>query len=155
MTTRSDIDKINAPSGLNVTDKFMMTPEGGFAILLQNRTNLVSVKGTIVRASDGFDLGVSGTPTDSDEPIGVIYNSGVPEGSMVWVVISGIAEVLLKDGTFSTQGNWVYCSDVIGRADASNADPLGVPQHWREIGHCLESKGAGTDVLAKVVLHFN
>jgi len=30
-----------------------------------------------------------------------------------------------------------------------------IDSHFREIGHCLESKEAGTDVLCKIALHFN
>ena len=76
-------------------------------------------------------------------------------------VVSGIAEVLLEDGTASIHGYWARTSITdAGRADITNAEPPGggIPQadiHFREIGHCLESKSSGTDVLAKVVLHFN
>ena len=70
------------------------------------------------------------------------------------------AGALRKDATASTKGFWVYTSDVAGRADATLAAPPGggIPEldiHMREIGHCIESKGADTDVLAKAVLHFN
>jgi len=34
----------------------------------------------------------------------------------------------------------------------------GIPEldeHMSEIGHCIESKTAGTNVLAKIIMHFN
>jgi hypothetical protein len=73
------------------------------------------------------------------------------------VVVSGIADVLLQDSTASTRGYWVRTSTTTaGRADATNADPPGlVVAHMSEIGHCLQSQIAGTNVLARCVLHFN
>jgi len=69
--------------------------------------------------------------------------------------------VLLQDGTASTRGYWVRTSTTTaGRADATNVAPPGgtvsaLEEHLKEIGHCLETKGSGTDVLAKCILHFN
>lgn len=95
-------------------------------------------------------------PANSDEPIGVVYEAGVADASDAWIWTSGaVCQVLLKDGTASTRGNWAYVSDTAGRADLTNADPIGATEHTREIGHCLESKSSGTNVLARVTLHFN
>lgn len=33
--------------------------------------------------------------------------------------------------------------------------PPASEQHFKESGHCLETKGAGTDVLVLLSLHFN
>ena len=69
--------------------------------------------------------------------------------------------MLLQDGTASTRGYWVRTSTTTaGRADATNVAPPGgtvsaLEEHLKEIGHCLETKGSGTDVLAKCILHFN
>ena len=119
--------------------------------------NEASVKGTIVDASTGTDNAADIADTDSTDPIGVIYNSGVADGSEVWVVVAGIAQVLLEDTTASTRGNWVRTSSTTaGRADATTGSPPGADvKHWQEVGHCTETQGAGTDVLAKMVLHFN
>jgi len=52
----------------------------------------------------------------------------------------------------STHGNWVKISAVAnGRADATNANPI-AGQEYREIGSCIEDQGAGTDILAEVIL---
>ena len=56
-------------------------------------------------------------------------------------------------------GYWVKAADDDGRAEVTTS-PSGVGamtanEHFREIGHCLETVADGTDVLAKVVLHFN
>lgn len=134
----------------------IITPDGGLAIPLLNKTGADSVRGTVVEASDTTDDAVKLCEASGDHPIGVVYTDGIADGGTVYVVVSGIADVLLKDSTAATRGYWVSTADVAGRADATNASPPGVVlSHFREIGHCIESKGAGSDVLARCVLHFN
>jgi hypothetical protein len=59
-----------------------------------------------------------------------------------------------------TIGYWVGNSDAAnGRAQVratlpDNSGP-GIDIHNREIGHCVDTVPAGTNVLARVVLHFN
>jgi len=143
-----------------VGPKIRFTEEGGFAVLLTNKTGSASVKGDLVEASASTDNAFAQAGVSDTHPIGVVYEAGVADGSECWVVVSGIAEVLLKDTTAATRGYWVMTSDTAGRADATLAAPPGggiseLDQHMREIGHCIESKTAGTDVLAKIVMHFN
>lgn len=133
---------------------------GGVAVKLTNKTGVASVKGTIVEADGAVDDAFEVADADGNHHIGIVYDDGVADGSECWVIIYGIADVLLKDTTLSTRGNWVYMSDVAGRANATLADPTAggvaqLDQHMQEIGHCLESKAANTDVLARVCLHFN
>lgn len=146
--------------GLECVDNIRFTPEGGVARLFVNQLGGASVKGTVVVASTAVENGVGLPPADSAMPIGIIYENGIPEGSLVWVVIYGAADVLLEDATAGTKGNWVFTSDAIGRADATlNAPPGGgipeLDQHMQEIGHCLEDKDSGTDVLCRIAVHFN
>ncbi len=133
---------------------------GGVAVKLVNKTGAPSVKGTIVIADtttdDAFDI----AGADAVMPIGIVYDDGIADGSECWIIIYGVADVLLKDTTASTHGNWAYVSDAAGRAEATLATPPGggIPEldiHMGEVGHALESKGADTDVLARVSLHFN
>lgn len=129
-------------------------------IKLINKTGANSIKGTIVIASTGTDMAFSVASVDDEESIGIVAEDGVGDGSECFIIISGVAEVLLKDSTSATRGYWVKTSDVAGRADATNASPPGggIPQHdehFQEIGHCLETVSAGTDVLAKILVHFN
>jgi hypothetical protein len=138
----------------------MLTPEGGRAVWLTNDTGNASVKGTIVRTSTSIDRGFVVSAADENQAIGVVYDDGIADGGLCRVVMGGLAEVLLKDGTASTHGNWVYCSDVGGRADATlPAPPVGgvveLDIHMREIGHCFESKVSGTDVLVLCAIHPN
>ena len=130
------------------------TGEWGLQVKLINKTGGNSVKGNIVNASTGTDMAYMQAGASSDEPIGVVYEAGVADGSYAWVWTGqgSVCQVLLKDGTASTRGYWVETSNTAGRADATNSNP--VPEtHWQEIGHCLESKTAGTNVLARILFH--
>lgn len=136
--------------------KIKYTVEGGLAIRLINKTSVASVKGQLVCPSAGTDSAFDTCGTSDTEPIGVVYESGIADGSLCWIVVLGIAEVLLKDTTGSTRANWVMTSDTGGRADATAASPPGAdPSHFQEVGHALETKSSGTDVLCKVKVHFN
>ncbi len=143
--------------------KQKLTAIGGYAIKLENRTGVNTVAGTLVEAASGNDDAFALSGVDEKEVIGIVLDSGVNNGSDAWIVISGIADVAMKDNTTATRGNWVKTSDEVGYADATNATPPGggIPelgQHMQEIGNCIESvaaTGGGTHVLARCVLHFN
>ena len=130
-----------------------ITSDGGRFVSLINKTGAASVKGTIVRASTTTDDAFEVAPISSDEPIGIVLDNGVPDGSYCRVVTGGKAQVLLEDGVASTHGYWVEMSaTVAGRAIVA-ADPVPAT-HWSEVGHCLESKVSGTDVLMWCNVHF-
>jgi hypothetical protein len=136
-------------------NKAMITEDGGLAFPFINNTGGASEKGRLVEISGAGS--VEHTDVDSVDPIGVMYSDGVANGSTVWVVMYGKAKVLLDDNTGSTAGNWVETSEA-GYADATQAAPPGaVLAHFQEIGHCIETVaagGAGTHVLATIILHF-
>ncbi len=77
------------------------TPEGGFAVLVTNKTGAPSVKGSVVEVygATEVDQAFRLTVADSMSPCGVVYECGIADGSECWVVIGGIAEVLLQNGT--------------------------------------------------------
>jgi len=136
-----------------IKEKITWTEEGGLAVRLTNKTGAPSVKGSLVEThtnDESFEL----TGADCTECFGAVYEDGIADGSECLVVVGAIAEVLLKDGTASTTKNWVQTADAAGRADATNGSPAAAPQHFQEVGHCIETKGAGTDVLAKIIMHF-
>lgn len=136
--------------------KVAFTPEGGLAILMKNRSGAPTVKGSSVHTSttydNAFELQTSGFDT-----IGFVYESGIADGDDCYIVIAGIADVLWKDGETSTRGYVALADDVDGRCynvAVPSANPV-VAEHFREIGHVLESKGSGTNVLVKCIVHFN
>jgi hypothetical protein len=131
---------------------------GRTMVQLINRTGSSSVKGTLVSAASGYDNAFVLQSNEFDT-IGVVLTSGITDGELCWIITNGVAEVLLKDGTAATRGNWVIAADTDGRADASQPTPtpnttLGEhTTHFKEVGHCLETKNSGTNVLAKVIFH--
>jgi hypothetical protein len=95
-------------------------------------------------------------------PIGIVYNA-VANTEEGWVVVSGIADIKLKDNTAGTRGYWVFASSEAGYADATLANPPAggvteLTQHMNEIGHCIltvGAGGAGTHASSRCILHFN
>lgn len=135
-----------------------LTPEGGFAIWVINDTGGVSVKGHIVEPSSAVDNGVQLTTDDDFDPVGIIYESGIDDGDGMWVIVSGIADVLY--GTTVTRATFSrvpVTADGLNPGEAINeplpSPPLATDKHFREIGHPIESRG--TPGLAKTILHFN
>lgn len=139
----------------------VLTQEGGLATWLVNKSGAPSVRGTMVTAGGGVTRGAVPVTAGIPNPIGAVYDAGVPDGALMRVVVAGVAEVLMQDGQAPVVGYWVGTSATVnGRAYVQPAPPGGglpseIAAHNGEIGHCLESKGAGTDVLALCVLHFN
>ena len=139
--------------------KIKFTPLGGLAVKLTNKTGANTIKGTLVEPHDTLASSVKVAEADCYDYIGVILDSGDPDGSECWVVVTGIVEVLLKDSTEAIAHAWVKTSDAAGRVDATAAAPSGgfpaaTNAHFREVGHNLSGAvGAGTDVLIKVLIH--
>ena len=129
------------------------TSYGGYYETFKNNTG-TSVEGTIVIASTSEYNAVDIALADSSSPIGVIYESGIINGNPVKVVVSGKAQVLLNNLVPSALGYWCGVSATAGRMYQSATVPS-TTEHNREIGHSLESQGAGTDVRSLVQIHFN
>lgn len=136
-----------------------MTPEGGLYTTLVNKTGAPSVRGSLVSASTGTDYAFELQSNEYDA-IGVVYDNGVADGSACRVVFAGVADVLLKDTTAATHGQWLGAADTDGRAYAATGPGGGgfpgvTDTHFKEIGHCLQSVGGGSDVLVRAMVHFN
>jgi len=136
-----------------------ITPEGGLAVKLINKTGAASVKGSLVSSNPAVGSLAGSVVLQSNEfdTIGVFYDSGVPDGNNAWVVVSGLADVLWKNSTGSTKGNVAIADAVDGRASdiAVPSTSPAAAEHFKEIGHVLETKSGGTDILVRCVLHFN
>lgn len=133
-------------------------PEGGYMVRLINKSGADSVKGHVVSNSStpgGVEKIVIGEP----DPIGVFYQSGIPDGQEVWVVVSGIAQVhfigAATAGHFARGFVTGESGYVSGQAKSEQlpTSPFATDEHFYEIGHVIETTtGAG---LAKCILHFN
>jgi hypothetical protein len=124
-------------------------------ISLINKTGSPSIKGMVVSASSSYDLSFS-AQTNEYDAIGVVLEDGIVDGSSCKIVVAGKVQVLLKDGTSSTRAHVVFCADTDGRAiTGAIPTPPNADSHFKEIGHCLESKDSGTNILAWCNVHFN
>ena len=134
------------------------THERGFVVKMINRTGGVSVKGTLVSPSTTADREVIKQANEYDT-IGVVQQAGVAEGAEMWVwTVGSVCQVLFKDTVAATRGNILLASDTDGRAIDAQNPGIGLPgteTHFKECGQVMESKEAGTDVLALASLHFN
>jgi len=134
------------------------TGERGFQIKMNNKTGGATVKGTLVSASSSTSNAFIAQSSGYDT-FGIVYEAGINDGSEAWIWVTGsVAEVLWKDNTASTMGNVALGDDTDGRA-YDVAVPSGNPvvaEHFREIGHVLETQANNlTDSLVLVHLHFN
>lgn len=134
------------------------TNERGFLIKVINRTGHTSVKGELVSASTTTDREVILQSNEFDA-FGVVQEAGVAEGSEMWIWgVGSVCQVLYKDSNAATRGNILLCADTDGRAIDITNPGSGLPSvetHFKEAGHVMQSVGAGTNVLALCVLHFN
>ena len=151
---------VDIPTGtLEINAKIKMTAIGGHAIKLTNTTGAATVQGQTVKADPATDDAVILTAADDTECLGVFLESGIADDAEAWVVVAGIADVAMGDNEAATHGNWVETNSAeAGYADATSTSPAAAPQHFNEIGHCVESVaagGGGTHILARCVLHFN
>ncbi len=142
-------DVASAPNG-------GITVEGGTYVWMINKTTAASVKGSIVSTDTAVDYAFRLCPADGYDPIGVVYDAGIADASWCRVVVSGIADVLIQDSTAATRNNWVRtCISTAGRANATYPASPGLDiTHFAQIGQCMESKIAGTNVLARCILNF-
>jgi len=133
-----------------------ISPLGGLCSMLTNKTGSATVAGKLVHPHTN-DLSFETAEADDVDCLGAVLDAGVADGDEAWIVVAGFANVLLKDNTAGTAGNWVAASDEAGYADATNASPAAAPAHFKEIGHCLESisaGGEGTHQMCQIMLHF-
>jgi hypothetical protein len=140
------------------TQNAIITEEGGYAVRIINKTGATSVKGNVLELDGSTDLGVEKAGINDPDPCGIMYTAGVPDGGWVYMVVSGIAEVLY--GTTVTRGTFSrtpVTADSIAEGLAVNealpTPPFSTDKHFMEIGHPLESIGAPG--LAKTIVHFN
>jgi hypothetical protein len=133
----------------------MLTDIGGFASLFTNTSVGTLKKGTAVHLSETVNYGVE-AQVDEFDCVGFVYEDSLA-GAECWVVVAGIGEALLLDGTTATKGWWTKASATDGRVEVTTAPgsvgAAAAATHFREVGHCLETKGAGTDVLVKLLIH--
>lgn len=133
--------------------KYKLTAIGGYAVMLTNKTGGNTVAGQLVAIylATAVDDAFKTAAANDDGVIGIILDAGVADGSEAWIVVSGIADVLM-DGGGSARGDRVISSATAGSADVWNVGGA-VATHFLEIGHCIETRGGAG--LARCIVHFN
>ncbi len=145
------IDTTSPTLPLDVKAKVGFTAIGGLAIKVTNKTGGNTVAGQLVRSSTGTNDAFSTCAADSDDCMGIVLDAGVADGSKAWIIISGVADVLMDAGG-SARGDRIISSVTAGSADVWNTGGA-VATHFQEIGHCIETRGGAG--LARAVVHFN
>lgn len=97
----------------SVKEKSGNSDIGGIMVRLTNKTGANSVKGTVVYADPAVDNAFEINPTSGDMPFGVVYDNGIADGAECWVVVAGIAEVLLVNSVASTRSYIAYSSATV------------------------------------------
>ena len=142
-----------------ISENVGISSDGGYCVRMVNKTGGASVEGTVVNIGGGVTKGVTKIAVNVPDPIGVIIESGIADGSPVWVAVSGLAKVLFIGNT--TVGHFARgfitgdAGYITGYAlsEAVPTAPFATDKHFYEIGHVAEARtGAG---LALVNLHFN
>ena len=129
-----------------------ITPEGGYAVKLTNKTGAPSVKGQIVGIKTGTDNAFDLTAVGANHCLGVVYESGIEDAAECWVVVGGIAQVLMKNDSTAGHICRIPLNTDEGKAAgyamaAEQSDTASV----YKIGDVLET--ADAEVLCKVLLH--
>ncbi len=126
---------------------------GGLQVKMTNKTGAVTVAGEVVRAHTSIDGAFSTPAGNSDDPIGIMLEDGVADGSEAWIVVAGLAEVKL-DATVggASTGDRLITSATGGLVRAWNTGGA-VTLHTQEIGHCVRTGLVNSKVRA--MLHFN
>lgn len=148
------MSRLTVPGGFK-SERVWLTPEGGVASKFTNNSGGTLAHGTAVSLSSSNDASV--VPQNNEyDCIGFVYGSSI-NGGDCWVITCGVAEALFANGNQPQRGYWVKCSATDGRVEAavgpSSVSAIAAAEHFREVGHCLETKAAGTGVVARIVVH--
>lgn len=148
-TSGSDLLVIH-PNG-----KVALTGDGGLAVKLINATNTTTQKGQVVTASTGSQRAYELT-NNQFVAIGYVYEPVAP-GEEGFVVVSGIADVMVQGATSAGDHMIVYTAPGTATASVPPAglSALATSEHFKEIGHCLETHASGSNYTIKIVTHFN
>lgn len=141
---------VSANTEVSCANRVKMTPTGGLAINLINNTGLNTVAGQIVRADPNLTDSFNTAGNGELQAIGVVLEGGQPTATRAWVVVSGIADVLMG-GAGCAIGDRIIAGAVGGTGDVDNGPAVAV--HFQEVGHAIQADAIGGN-LARVVIHF-
>ena len=114
------------------------------------------VKGSLLAVSSSADRKYIKQASEYDT-CAIAYEASDADG-YIWAWTTGaVCQMLVKDSTAITRGYVAISADTDGRMDNIDLSTIGgnpaITTHFKEVGHVLESKSAGTNVL--VLIHFH
>lgn len=123
---------------------------------VQNATAGTIVRGTVVKVDTAADRAIIATAAGDLDPIGVVLED-IAAGKWGRIIVAGLAWVRLDNAGAVTREMWVGTS--AASAGQGNAGAIPFPpnsdSHFREIGHTMQERGAGSNDLVLCILHFN
>lgn len=143
-----------------VVSGIMHTADGGMAIQLVNKTGGASIKGTVGHPyhATAVDLAFDLIPDDEPDNIGIVYETGVADGDLCWIVVKGLAKIYFEGAV--ARGQFVRSQvaadgGTVGYAvsEATPTAPFTTDKHFQELGHILETTGGAG--LSTCLLHAN
>lgn len=146
------VSTLTPTAHVSVAEKTGLNETGGHMSKVVAGENLV--KGEIVYINQAGASGkVYKNPIDGDMPVGVVY-ADASANAEVWIVTSGIAEVLPNAADTAGLGYVIFSSSTTaGRVSQANTVPAALT-HFREVGHFLDA-GSGAGVITRALVHFN
>ena len=153
---------VSSTKGIIINDALFLTPDGGVATKMINKTGATSIKGTIAHHKADTDFGFELCPDDEADQIGVVYGDDdgnqVADGVACWVVGNGRAYIYFESATdrgLFVRSQVAADGGTIGYAvaEAAPSAPFSNDKHFQELGHVLETIGGAG--LALCVLHSN
>ena len=131
-----------------------VTGERGPQLKIQISENVV--KGELLHPSATTDMKYSKQTVEYDVT-SVAYEAGSAD-DYIWTWTTGaMCQMLVKDSTAMVRGYVAIAADTDGRASNIDLGTIGgnpsIDTHFKEVGHVLESKDAGTDVICMIHFH--
>lgn len=128
------------------------TGEYGMQMRVLNKTGGASIKGYLLRASSTTNYGFQYVAVDEPDPIYVVYESGVADGSEMWVWAFGLVQIYTGN---ACSRRYVIRAVATGDADttsgrataeAAPSSPFATDKHFQEIAHAAAAGSAGLNM---------
>ena len=118
-TTNQSVGGVKSFTDSVLGPNWRLTPEGGIAIKLINKTGANSVANAAVTASSSHDNAVElakmNVEGEGAQCLGAFYESGVADGSAAWIVIAGLGKARIQTNTTVTPGARLEPSQTAGQ----------------------------------------
>ena len=133
-----------------VVGKNIFTQAGGRGVLMENQTGGASVAGQVVECHASIDDAFDTESTSGTDAIGVVYNAGVANGSDVWIITGGRAQILADANGFTNNERLGTSDTVAGAVEDIGGSPI-TALHFTEVAHACGD--AASNSLGWAIIH--